>query len=1200
MNSAVDLRFGDPVPTESAAKLDDSDVVAAVRDYMAALEAGRRPDRAAILARYPALADALAEVLDGLEFMHTAASRVRPVSEPAELLTPDAPPGMPLGDFRILREIGRGGMGIVYEAEQISLGRRVALKVLPFASTLDPKQLQRFKNEAQAAAGLHHTNIVPVYATGCERGVHFYAMQFIEGRTLAAVIEELRTQAERRRATKGVQTTPWEKGQELPAVHESAADDSWATAPGAAVQLKSDEASKPTNPQLGFSTDASTKHPAFFRTVAQLGIQAAEALEHAHQLGVVHRDIKPANLLIQGEPGASATGVRLWITDFGLAQVQSNARLTLTGDLVGTVRYMSPEQTLAKRVLLDHRTDVYSLGVTLYELLTLQPAFTGRNRHEVVHQIAFEEPKRPRLINRAIPAELETIVLKAIEKNPAERYATAQEMADDLERFLKDEPIRAKRPSPMMRARKWARRHAAISWSAVIVTFLALAATALFMWREKHWADRRLADVEEEKKKTEAALTAESEQRQFAGRNEAEAKRMAAGANSVIRFLILDMLHAADPWQTPRQGTTVLEVLANAERQIDTAFPDQPLVEAAARRAMGMVYARLAQYGPAARHITKARDLRGLVLGAEHSETVIAEADLALVLYYQGEHGKAVEMMEKVVAAMRRLGAEQRNTLNATNNLAVMLIARGKNAEALKLLEETIQVQERVRGKEDPDTLNSLNNLPIALEHLGKRKEASELREKILGMQQRILGKEHPDTLMSMTELATELRRQGKLAESRKLHEETIALQKRILGPTHPDTLKTMNNLAITLSESGKLELSHELHQEVLDVRRRILGPAHPDTLRAMNNLADSFWEQGKLPEARKLLEEVLPRRIQLLGKGNLETLTTMNNMANVLGDEGKLDEARKLHEEVLDGRRRVLGLEHPDTLRSWQNVASTFLRGGQVDEGRKHNEEILIIRNRVLGPAHPDTLLSKFELATIMGKQGKLEEGAMRLEEVLASQTRVIGPQHPATLRTMKNLIIFLHALALEMRKEARYQAEEMAYRRALELLEKRVADNSNKVPFRKALADGQTRLAFFFAACPDPKFRNAGQAAELAQQAVNHAPEVKLSWIVLGIGRYRSGNWNGTLDALDQSRKLSQGASDIQRSLFSSMEAFYLALAHWRLKQKEEATHWYEKAVEEMQKGGSQIRDLQNLKAEAAELLGIKLEPVPHQKPD
>jgi serine/threonine-protein kinase len=349
-----------------------------------------------------------------------------------------------LGDFRLLREVGRGGMGVVYEAEQISLGRRVALKVLPFAAALDPKQLQRFKNEAQAAAHLNHPHIVPVYYVGCERGVHFYAMQFIDGHTLAAVIRELRG------LTQPIPPAPAASVSDASALAGELASGRWAQAktptgepptgpysPGAEPLTThhsplTNEKHSPlttTPPVAALSTEGSTTSPAFFRTVASLGVQAAEALEHAHQLGVIHRDIKPANLLVD------AAG-HLWVTDFGLARLGGDAGLTLTGDLLGTLRYMSPEQALAQRVAVDARTDVYSLGVTLYELLTLEPAYNGRNREEVLRQIAFEEPRPLRRLDKSVPVELETIVGKAMAKSPGERYATAQEMADDLRRQL--------------------------------------------------------------------------------------------------------------------------------------------------------------------------------------------------------------------------------------------------------------------------------------------------------------------------------------------------------------------------------------------------------------------------------------------------------------------------------------------------------------------------------------------------------------------------------------------------------------------------------------------------------------------------------------------------------------------------------------------------------------------------------------------
>jgi serine/threonine protein kinase/Tfp pilus assembly protein PilF len=434
-----------------------------MHEYLAALEAGQQPDRAEFLNRHADIAEALADCLEGLEFVHGLGPELRPAGEHDLALEPaptDPQPEVPLGDYRIVREIGRGGMGVVYEAEQLSLGRRVALKVLPFAAALDPRQLRRFRNEAQAAAHLHHTNIVPVFGVGVERGVHFYAMQFIEGQTLAAVIGEL-THRNRRHKDAG------------------AAAFSVASAPQAEVAATANA----QTPHATISTEASIESAAFFRMVATLGVQAAQALEYAHQMGVVHRDIKPANLLVDARGN-------LWITDFGLAQVQRDTPLTLTGDVIGTLRYMSPEQALGQRDVVDQRSDIYSLGVTLYELLTLKPAFAGVDRQELLRQIAFEEAPALRRRNRAIPRELETIVCKAMARRPAERYDTAQELADDLSRFLKDEPIRARRPTLLQRARKWARRHRPVVWSVAVVLLLALAFAGANVW---WWAQQRVA-----------------------------------------------------------------------------------------------------------------------------------------------------------------------------------------------------------------------------------------------------------------------------------------------------------------------------------------------------------------------------------------------------------------------------------------------------------------------------------------------------------------------------------------------------------------------------------------------------------------------------------------------------------------------------------------------------------------------------------
>lgn len=434
---------------------DDPRLIQALHEYQALLAIGQKPDRAEFLARNAEFAESLAECLEGLEFVHGAVDLLaNSRGEAGAVPGPAAAGTLPLGDYQILHEIGRGGMGVVFEARQLSLDRHVAVKVLPFAASLDPKQLQRFKTEAQAAAHLHHTNIVPIFAVGCERGIHFYVMQFIEGQTLGAVIRELD------------QTRQGDK----------------VTTATAEVTLSPCHPVTLSPPVGGaLTTERSASSPAFFRTVAHMGVQVAEALAYAHARGVVHRDVKPTNLLVDSQGNT-------WITDFGLAHFHKDCALTMTGDVIGTLRYMSPEQALSKRELLDHRTDIYSLGATLYELLTLRPAFPGTDRQALLQQIGFDEPCLPRRINRAVPVELETIVQKAMAKELDGRYATAQELADDLRRFLEDKPIRARRPSWAQRTRQWGRRHKPVVTAGIALlamAVLALTIGSLLLWSEQ-------------------------------------------------------------------------------------------------------------------------------------------------------------------------------------------------------------------------------------------------------------------------------------------------------------------------------------------------------------------------------------------------------------------------------------------------------------------------------------------------------------------------------------------------------------------------------------------------------------------------------------------------------------------------------------------------------------------------------------------
>jgi serine/threonine protein kinase/WD40 repeat protein len=345
-----------------------------------------------------------------------------------------------LGDFRILREVGRGGMGVVYEAEQESLGRHVALKVLSAAALADAKLVLRFEREARAAARLHHTNIVPVFGVGHDDGRRFYVMQFIQGQGLDAVLDELK----RLNAESDPGTPP-------------------ASGPGPGAMSRSSD-SVPILPM-----SQGTRKLTYWQTVAQIGVQVADALEYAHRQGIVHRDIKPSNLLLD------ARGT-VWVTDFGLAKAADQQNLTHTGDILGTLRYMPPEAFEGKS---DHRGDIYSAGLTLYELLALRPAFGAEDRGRLVRQVTTEEAEKLSKRNPEIPRDLETIVHKAIDREPARRYQAAGELAADLQRFLRDEPIEARRISLRERGWRWCRRNPAIASLATALAVLMVGATVV-------------------------------------------------------------------------------------------------------------------------------------------------------------------------------------------------------------------------------------------------------------------------------------------------------------------------------------------------------------------------------------------------------------------------------------------------------------------------------------------------------------------------------------------------------------------------------------------------------------------------------------------------------------------------------------------------------------------------------------------------
>jgi serine/threonine protein kinase/Flp pilus assembly protein TadD len=494
---------------------------------------GERPSVDEYAQEHPELADQIRELFPALLEMEQIRPAVAELDQAGSVC--QAPPApRQLGEYRILREVGRGGMGVVYEAVQESLGRHVALKVLPYNALANPVHLERFRREAKAAARLHHTNIVPVFGVGEHEGIHYYAMQFILGQGVDEVLAEVRrlrgepqvpavgNRSSRLLAASVAEgllsgnfpeqvsasdgTEPVSSGSPaqpehamgaVNAANASCRDRPSGQAPAGTMERLVRSASvlgaqmrRPDDAILtgsGIHSEITSQPGAgYYRSVAELGLQVADALAYAHGQGVLHRDVKPSNLLLD-------TAGRVWVTDFGLAKADDSDDLTETGDLVGTLCYMAPERVQGRA---DARSDVYGLGITLYEMLTLKRAFRETNRARLMERVVHEQPAPARRLDRHIPRDLETIVLKALAKDPAARYPTAEALAEDLRRFLADRPVRARRTSALEQTWRWSRRNPA--WAAVAVLLLVVAVIAsLAAWKTEQ--SRREADAARQK-----------------------------------------------------------------------------------------------------------------------------------------------------------------------------------------------------------------------------------------------------------------------------------------------------------------------------------------------------------------------------------------------------------------------------------------------------------------------------------------------------------------------------------------------------------------------------------------------------------------------------------------------------------------------------------------------------------------------------
>jgi serine/threonine protein kinase/Tfp pilus assembly protein PilF len=849
---------------------DDQQRLASILEqYLIEFEKGLPVDQEQLIARHADLATPLRAYLKSIHLLHEAAGGVAAEGAAAELpleaTSTESPALGLLGDFRIGQEIGRGGMGVVYEAHQISLDRQVAIKVLPFVAVLDQKQIARFKNEAQAAAQLHHPHIVPVFSVGCERGVHYYAMQMIEGQSLAEVIEEMRAvKGEGRRAESRGQRA--ESSNLLPARSPQP--------PVSKSQILNPKSQIDT--AVALSTQRESDSPGFFRTVARLGIEAAEALQHAHEQGVIHRDVKPSNLMID-------LAGKLWITDFGLARVSSDSSLTVTGDVLGTARYMSPEQAAGRTALVDERADIYSLGVTLYEALTLQHAFDGEGREQILRKIAGVEPLAPRRINPAIPRDLETIVLTACAKERQHRYETAGELADDLKRFLAGEPTRARRATLLDRSTRWARRHRRTVATAVLLLVVVSVGSIV-----------STVMLSGEQQRTQAAL-AESQT------NLDRAETNYRVARGVVDSLISQ--HAQKLAEIPGAEQARAELL-HASLGYYELFIEQASDDSTLRSDLAITYTKV-----------------GVV------KEQIGSIGEAIEAYRT-----AAELFERSIQSDPSQPAPRRDLARCLNNWALLLGRAGKTDAAEREFLNALRLQTQLiaEGNHDDDESDPLYDLALTHNNLGllysqteRTKEAQDAFDRALDLQTKLVENQ-PDDRGRLASLAATynnlsyLQRANDVEAARRANQRAVGILEK-LHETYPQAARYQNELAICYSNLGALEAQVGQHAgagssytKAISLQDQLRRKA-PGVVRYRRELAVSYNNLGRVLTKAKQLDDAevafhsAESILELLVRDDPGELSYRSSLGGVYNNLGRVYAQSDRHDEALAAYRQAV-----------------------------------------------------------------------------------------------------------------------------------------------------------------------------------------------------------------------------------------------------------------------------------------------------
>ncbi len=705
--------------------------------------------------------------------------------------------------------------------------------------------------------------------------------------------------------------------------------------------------------------------------------EVCHAIQHAHQKGIIHRDIKPSNILVTQHDGVPVPKV----IDFGIAKATGQRLTDQTvftefDQFIGTPAYMSPEQAEISGQDIDTRSDVYSLGVLLYELLTGRTPFDARELMKVGldamrRAIREVEPPKPstrlstmldadlttvarqrqaatqKLIH-LIRGDLDWIVMKSLEKNRARRYETASSFAGDIEHFLNNEPVVARPPTALYRFQKLVRRNKVVftaSTAVAIAIVAGLVVSTSLYYREQ--AARRDAD------------------------REAQRSRQVA-------LFLEDMLKGVGPGVALGRDTTLLrEILDKTLARVTNDLKDQPEVQAEICNTLGEVYRALGQSGKAEQLHRSARSLLDLRRGAKRRDVAVSLNDLALVLRDQGKLPEAEALQREALELRRKLyGDEHAEVAESLNNLALVLRSEGRLAEAEKLHRDALTLDLKLFGHDHLAVATSLNNLALALDAEGKPADAEPYLRESLDIQKKLLGDDQPGLAITLDNLAFVLREEGKLDEAETLERQSLAMQRKIFGPEYPSVATAINNLGLILAAQGKTVEAEKLLREALAQRRKLLGPKHPELAASLHHLAALMRKEKKLDEAGRLEREALAMRKHLFGEENPAVADSLNNLALIRQDEHKLTEAESLLREAAAMQKKYLGNDHPSLAATLNNLALVLRDEGKFSESEANLRRMLEIRRKHFGDAHPSVTAGLLDLTNVLALERKSGKG--------------------------------------------------------------------------------------------------------------------------------------------------------------------------------------------------------------------------------